>query len=113
MSEYICKEDLIKDIEQRYCEPCEKEGKDYNHTKCKACWVDDMVGEIGDAPFYDDIPPVVRGKNITEMHPVDEFICSECGIDIIDFCRYEPEEDCTYEYEFNFCPNCGAKMDRE
>lgn len=60
-----------------------------------------------------DVAPVVHGKNITEMHPSDEFVCSECGIDITDFCRYDPEEDATYEYEFKYCPNCGAKMDGE
>lgn len=60
-----------------------------------------------------DVAPVVHGKNITDMHPVDEFICSECGIDLTEFCRYDPEEDVAYEYEFKYCPNCGAKMDLE
>lgn len=53
-------------------------------------------------------------ENISEMHPVDGFTCSECGITIIDF-REErvDEEDCTaswYEYEFKYCPNCGARI---
>lgn len=60
-----------------------------------------------------DVAKVVHGKNTTYMHPVDEFICSECGIDLTEFCRYDPEEDVAYEYEFKYCPNCGAKMDLE
>ena len=61
------------------------------------------------------LQPVVHGKNITKRHPVDEFICSECGIVLVDYERLEIDEDdgdenC-YEYEFRFCPNCGAKMD--
>ena len=74
--------------------------------------VSDVLWCIRIAPSV-DVEPVVYGKNITEMHPVDEFICSECGIDIADFCRYDPKEDACYEYEFKYCPNCGAKMDLE
>ena len=60
---------------------------------------------------------VKRGENITEMHPVDEFICSECGIIMRDCCRYEIDEDdgdeICYEFVFRFCPRCGAKIDYE
>lgn len=62
MAEYIEREALIADIENRYCRPCEAEGKDHHHVMCRACWVDDMVGEIGDAPFA-DVVPVVRCKD--------------------------------------------------
>lgn len=62
-----------------------------------------------------DVAPVVHGKNITKRHPVDEFVCSECGIILFDYERLEIDEDeddeSCYEYEFKFCPNCGAKMD--
>lgn len=59
MAEYIEREELIADIEKRYCRPCEAEGKDYNHIRCRACWVDDMVDEIEQAPAA-DVAPVVR-----------------------------------------------------
>lgn len=34
------------DIRGRYCHGCDKS----NGLKCKACWVDDMLGEVDDAP---------------------------------------------------------------
>ena len=56
MAEYIEREALIADIEKRYCRPCEVEGKDYNHVRCRACWVDDMVGEIESAAAAEVVP---------------------------------------------------------
>ena len=58
-----------------------------------------------------DVRPVVRGKNIGEGHPADEFRCSNCGIilrdwDGIEIDEYGEKE--IFEYTFNFCPNCGA-----
>ncbi len=57
------------------------------------------------------------GKNITSMHPSDEFVCSICGVviqDMViviqDMVRYDPKNELYYEYEPKFCPNCGAKM---
>lgn len=48
---------------------------------------------------------------------VDQFVCSECGIELQDWKGVERDEDsfgfpeCTfYEYSFKFCPNCGRKV---
>ena len=53
-------------------------------------------------------------ENISEMHPVDGFTCSECGISLEDYCEKEVDEesgDMTYrEYMLRYCPNCGAKV---
>lgn len=53
-------------------------------------------------------------KNISEMHPSDSFICSECGIRIVDYIegQFDEEEFETtfHEYEIKYCPNCGAKV---
>lgn len=100
MSEYIDRDDLIEDIEQRYCKPCEKEGKDYNHTKCKACWVDDMIGEIGDAPFYNEMAPIVHGKWKKLGY---KYKCSACN-------RRINIDGTPLENGLYFCPNCGADM---
>ena len=44
----------------------------------------------------------------------DQFVCSNCGIELQDWHRVERDEDddVTYhQYEFKYCPNCGARMD--
>ena len=55
-----------------------------------------------------------EGENITANHPVDEFICSKCGLIMRDCCRYEIDEDdgdeYCFEFAFRFCPRCGEKM---
>lgn len=53
MAEYIEREAFLKDIEERYCLPCKEAGKDHSGCKCRACWVDDMRGEVIDAPAAD------------------------------------------------------------
>lgn len=53
MAEYIEREAFLKDIEERYCLPCKEDGKDHNGCKCRACWVDDMRGDVIDAPAAD------------------------------------------------------------
>ena len=53
MAEYIERETFLKDIEERYCLPCKEEGRDHNGCKCRACWVDDMRGDVIDAPAAD------------------------------------------------------------
>lgn len=62
-----------------------------------------------------DYAEVKHGYNKTSMHPVDEFVCSKCGFICTDYMEtvYDEDGEYTYyrEYEFNYCPNCGAKMD--
>ena len=53
---------------------------------------------------------IVRGRNLSEQHPADEFVCSECGFTTQEFDSYDPEEDAHYEFIIKFCPNCGADM---
>lgn len=64
-----------------------------------------------------DVKEIKYGRNMTEMRPVDEFICSECGFMCEDLTEkvYEEKGDYFYyrEYEVKYCPNCGAKMDKE
>lgn len=96
MDEYVDRETLLKDIEERYCLPCKEAGKGHNGCKCRACWVNDMCGEVIDAPAA-DVAPVVHGRWIEE----NGFqICSECG-----------EEHAWDEYRAAYCDVCGAKMD--
>lgn len=56
-----------------------------------------------------------KGKNIaTDYDEVDQFVCSECGIELQNWVRVERDEDdgdeTHHEYRFNFCPNCSADL---
>jgi DNA-directed RNA polymerase subunit RPC12/RpoP len=58
------------------------------------------------------------GKNVgTDYDEVDQFVCSECGIELQGWYRVERDEDdgneTYHEYRIRRCPNCGAKVDAE
>lgn len=62
-----------------------------------------------------EIPNVT--KNTSEIAHCDRFICEKCGIHLKDWARVKVEEyedgykeEGLYEYEFEYCPNCGAKV---
>ena len=99
MAEYIERETFLKDAEIRYCLPCKGAGKDYNGLKCRACWVDDMMGDVDDAPAA-DVAPVVHGRWVCVDTDTEQFLlCNRCK---------------KKEYwESNYCPECGARMDLE
>lgn len=55
-------------------------------------------------------------KNETKSNPVDEFICSECGLIMQDYCKKRLDEDGDeyfFEFEIKYCPCCGAKVVEE
>lgn len=56
-------------------------------------------------------------KNMTDQHPVDQFICSECGAIFEDFSLCKIDEDSGdkeyCEYELKFCPACGRAISEE
>lgn len=94
MAEHIEREAFLKDIEERYCLPCKEAGKDHNGCKCRACWVDDMCGEVIDAPAA-DVAPVVRCKDCKYWQDNnDGYPHEECRWghgetpDANDFCSY-------------------------
>ena len=53
----------------------------------------------------EDIQPVKHGKNLKKEYPT-LFQCSVCG------CEDWDTSEVNYG-EYNFCPNCGSKMDGE
>lgn len=75
---------------------------------------DDCAANIRSVPTA-NVVERKNGKNIAiEYDDCDQFVCSECGIELQDWRRVERDEDdgdVTYhEYRFRFCPNCGAKI---
>lgn len=109
MAEYIDREAFLKDAEIRYCMPCKGAGKDYNGLKCRACWVDDMMGDVDDAPAA-DVAPVVHGRWIEREDPMLDtyYTCSACNEDFYIEQTGDPVKDL---FTYTYCPSCGAKMD--
>ena len=98
MAKYIEQEAFLEDAEERYCLPCKGAGKDHNGLKCRACWVDDMFGDIIGAPAA-DAALVRHGR--WKCH-------GDCGVTECSACGWSIEE---YVGDYAYCPNCGAKMD--
>ena len=100
MAECIERDAFLEDVEKRYCLPCKEGGKDHNGCMCRACWVDDMCGEVIGAPAA-VVAPVVHGRWVDNGIPGSMLSgCSVCGF------------TCG-AYSFFYCPNCGARMDGE
>lgn len=111
MSEYIDREALLKDIEERYCLPCKEAGKDHNSCKCAVCWVDDMRGEVIDAPAA-DVAPVVHGRWISLTGCENEGVyCSICKKKVWKSDYAWCSKKSRNKLRSNCCPNCGARMD--
>lgn len=74
----------------------------------------ERLAELEDEIEQGKLKEVKTCENVSEMHPVDGFTCSECGISLEDYVEKEVDEengDITYsEYILRYCPNCGAKV---
>ena len=98
MDEYIKRETFLKDIEERYCLPCKEEGKDHNGCRCYVCWVDDMLGDVIDAPAA-DVAPVVRCMECKHCDPENDHCDHPMGTAAPlkrkpdDFCSYGERKD--------------------
>ncbi len=101
--EYIERDGLVgKLIERKYCSTLSKID------------IGDAIRLINSAPTA-DVQEVRYGENVTTMNPVDEFECSECGFVCEIYENIYDDEytlDCQRECNPDFCPRCGAKMDR-
>ena len=51
-------------------------------------------------------------ENVSIVAHCDCFICKRCGVHLEHWSRVKTEEGHTdlYEYEFKFCPECGARV---
>ena len=87
MSRYIDADACIADIEERLCKPCKDKGEDYHGVRCRACWVDDAIGEIDG--YADNSIDIVRCKECTRRKK-NKFC--------LEYMRYEKNEDgfCSY-----------------
>ena len=81
-----------------------------NDEKLKA--ITDLINGV---PSVTPVPKKCHNEN-HDYAECDQFVCSNCGIELQDWHRVERDEDdgdVTYhEYEFKYYPNCGAKIDK-
>lgn len=98
------------------CAKCDIQDK-CDFTKETCCQeMQDRLAELEDKIESGTLKETTICKNITKCHPVDEFICSECGLILQDYCKKRLDEDGDenlYEFEIKYCPTCGAKVVEE
>lgn len=103
--EYIEREVLIKQFETL---------KEKAETLRDVVYLESILAVIYTTPTA-DVQEVRHGKWIEYDNGIQT--CSECGYMTEDCTekKYSQDGDYCYlcEYEYKFCPNCGAKMDKE
>lgn len=100
---YINAEKVIKEIERVYCKKCNIRSS----LRCGGCEYMNCMDIIEDYPS-EDVQIIVHAKwkKVTHQPTSKNFICSACyGLTTMAY-------ECTYGY-YRYCPNCGAKMDKE
>ena len=100
MSEYISREAVLKHLNE-----C-KEDPLFDPDMARICFAISIFIEEMQAA---DVQPVVHGK--WDTHDVVKVLCSGKTLD--GFCQCEACGDVfplAYS-EYNYCPNCGARMD--
>ena len=97
MTEYIEREALMRRIKEIHCAECDS----YHGVRCRACWVDDTLDYIDSEPAA-DVAPVRHGRWVEKEKYTFGIMydCSLCEARILD-----------NGHPWNYCPNCGAKMD--
>lgn len=108
---YIDIDAFIARERELYCSDCEhRKGKkngdfefvnEINEEPFIACWIDDMIDELENAPAA-DVEEVRHGKWTQDQFCKSIYYCSECGRHVEDVSR-DPYDN------FPYC-HCGAKM---
>ena len=107
MAEYIDREKILELIS---CE-MEKQKREYAFSDGVHCGLERALGIVEDYPAA-DVAPVRYGKWLDEDFPEKMAtvhgmaICSVCG-------ELSHKAEHGYNVLSKYCPNCGAKMDKE
>ncbi|MBR1750002.1 MAG: hypothetical protein IJ740_18830 [Ruminococcus sp.] len=89
-------DELKNGIKQQFCLACSSV---YPNERCGACDAAECLRYIDDSLTI-EAEPVKHGRWIlSEVRDSKTLCCSICGLDSGTI------------YEYNYCPNCGARMD--
>jgi hypothetical protein len=119
MAEFIDKQAFLEGQRHLYCENCAKRkgmkrGKmqfvyEIGDAPCRSCGYGDVLDDLEDFPAA-DVRPVVKAYWIGEG---DGYADGEMVYDVwhCSNCDYTVDEGDNEPPRYNFCPNCGAKME--
>ena len=120
MAKYIDRDAFITQERAWYCKNCIRRmgstGKtvyEIGETPCLACHINDLLDEVENCPAADVVEWKTCKNVAIEYDDCDQFMCSECGIELQDWRRVERDEDgleVYHDYRLRFCPNCGSKI---
>jgi DNA-directed RNA polymerase subunit RPC12/RpoP len=96
---------LEEKIEIDYCRPCKTGELDYDGIKCRGCCeFNTALDFLRDSPKVDAVLVVHAHWDVFDECE-NAYECSKCH-DVFILLAGKPEEN-----NYQFCPNCGAKMD--
>ena len=119
MAEYIERTEFFKHIRKALCSDCHmrkgiKNGKEQfvyeiGEAPCRGCDIDTALDYVDDYPTA-DVAPVKHGKWMPFLPEYgDMYTCSECQ----KVTRYFQKKQWIPANLYDYCPNCGARMDGE
>lgn len=107
MAEYIEREDTINSKpEGRNQEQSGKEEYNKGWNDCRRYFV-----QIIESQTAADVAPVVHGRWVVDVAQFQFLMCSSCGTFHYTGTRSTQEANVLKSHWYNYCPNCGAKMD--
>ena len=99
---------FIGEIEKHYCAPCKGQDGDLGGDWCRSCVINSVLEKVREFPAA-DVVEVRRGKWVhSEIEDDDwgrifhEWTCSVCDYSV----AHNPTGE-------NYCPNCGAEMNKD
>lgn len=104
MNDCINREAFIGGMEKHYCAPCKGQGGDLGGDWCRSCVINSVLEKLREFPAA-DVAPVRHGRWRWVAYDANPKIGNwHCT-----YCNRIPK---SFQKE-DFCPNCGAKMDKE
>lgn len=106
MAEYIDREELIQELDAKLRTLHGELDENRIVYDAFTDGFEECVGEMGKFQFAADVALVVHGRWVEYPRP-HYFKCSECKYTV----PYRKAMWFNGKREYNYCPNCGAKMD--